>query len=50
MIGLLDLHKAFGKLSRIGEGGRLIPMDYEEMKKFDLDLEFGKLGEDFVRD
>ena len=47
---ILDIHKALGKLSRIGEGGKLIPMDYEEMKKFDIDLEFGKLGEDFVRD
>lgn len=27
-----------------------MPIDYEEMKKFDLDLKFGHFGEDFVRD
>jgi len=27
-----------------------VPINYEEMKKFDLDLKFGLLGEDFVRD
>ena len=27
-----------------------MPLEYEEMKKFDLDLKFGHLGEDFVRD
>ena len=25
-------------------------MDYEEMKKFDIDLEFGQMGEKFVED
>ena len=25
-------------------------MKYEEMKKFDLDLEFGQMGEKFVED
>ena len=27
-----------------------MPVSYEEMKKFDLDLKFGQLGEEFVRD
>ena len=27
-----------------------MPINYEEMKKFDLDLKFGHFGEDFVRD
>ena len=27
-----------------------MPISYEEMKKFDLDLKFGHFGEDFVRD
>ena len=30
--------------------GRKIPLKYEEMKKFDLDLEFGQMGEKFVED
>ena len=25
-----------------------MPVDYEELKKFDIDLEFGKIGEDFA--
>ena len=25
-----------------------MPVDYEELKKFDIDLEFGKIGEDFT--
>ena len=26
----------------------IVPVDYEELKKFDIDLEFGKIGEDFA--
>ena len=50
MITLSDIDECFGPLSRVGEGGKLIPLEYEEMKKFDLDLKFGHFGEDFVRD
>ena len=50
MIKLRDIHEAFGPLQRVAEGGKLVPVSYEEMKKFDLDLEFGHFGEDFVRD
>jgi hypothetical protein len=50
LIKLSDIHKVFGPLQRIVEGGKLVPVNYEEMKKFDLDLKFGQLGEDFVRD
>ena len=50
MITLSEIHKVFGELSRIAEGGKLVPINYEEMKKFDLDLKFGHFGEDFVRD
>jgi len=50
LIKLTDIHEVFGDLSLITNNGRKIPLDYEEMKKFDIDLEFGKMGEDFVRD
>ena len=50
MINLSDINKVFGPLQRVAEGGKLVPVNYEEMKKFDLDLKFGLLGEDFVRD
>ena len=47
---LSDIIEILGPFKRIAEGGKLVPIDYEEMKKFDLDLKFGLLGEDFVRD
>ena len=50
LINLSDINKVFGPLQRVAEGGKLVPINYEEMKKFDLDLKFGLLGEDFVRD
>ena len=50
MIKLVDIHNVFGDLSLITHHGRIIPLDYEEMKKFDIDLEFGQMGEEFVRD
>jgi len=50
LIKLLDIHKVFGDLELITYDGRLIPLKYEEMKKFDLDLEFGQMGEKFVED
>ena len=50
LINLSDINKVFGPLQRVAKGGKLVPINYEEMKKFDLDLEFGLLGEDFVRD
>tara|TARA_Y100001963_G_scaffold148796_1_gene227248 strand:+ start:2820 stop:3278 length:459 start_codon:yes stop_codon:yes gene_type:complete len=50
LIKLLDVHKVFGDLSLITYHGRKIPLEYEEMKKFDIDLEFGQMGEEFVRD
>ena len=50
LIKLSDIHKVFGPLQRIAKGGKLVPISYEEMKKFDLDLKFGHFGEDFVRD
>ena len=50
IITLSDIDEYFGPLSIVREGGKLIPLEYEEMKKFDLDLKFGHFGEDFVRD
>ena len=50
MINLSDINEIFGPFKRIAEGGRLVSVSYEEMKKFDLDLKFGLLGEDFVKD
>ena len=47
---LSNIIEIFGPCKRIAEGGKLVPIDYEEMKKFDLDLKFGHFGEDFVRD
>ena len=50
LITLSDIHEVFGPLKRVAEGGKLVSITYDEMKKFDLDLKFGHLGEDFVRD
>ena len=50
LIKLSDIAEVFGPLKRVAKGGKLVPIDYEEMKKFDLDLKFGHFGEDFVRD
>ena len=47
---LSDIIEILGPVKRIAEGGKLVPIDYKEMKKFDLDLKFGHFGEDFVRD
>jgi hypothetical protein len=50
LLKLSDIAEVFGELKRVAEGGKLVGITYEEMKKFDLDLEFGKIGEDFVQD
>ena len=47
-IKLTDLYDVFGDLRIINEKGRAVAVDYEELKKFDLDLEFGEIGEDFT--
>tara|TARA_Y100001963_G_scaffold157628_1_gene254381 strand:+ start:1144 stop:1611 length:468 start_codon:yes stop_codon:yes gene_type:complete len=48
-IKLTDIYDAFGELSVVDMKGRIVSVDYEELKKFDLDLEFGKIGEDFTQ-
>tara|TARA_R110000822_G_scaffold36278_15_gene102259 strand:- start:4320 stop:4775 length:456 start_codon:yes stop_codon:yes gene_type:complete len=50
LLKLTDIYDVFGDLSLLTNDGRKIPLDYEEMKKFDLDLKFGKMGEKFVED
>ena len=50
LIKLTDIYDVFGDLSLLTNDGRKIPLDYEEMKKFDLDLKFGQMGEKFVED
>tara|TARA_Y100001972_G_scaffold28520_1_gene35066 strand:+ start:5977 stop:6441 length:465 start_codon:yes stop_codon:yes gene_type:complete len=50
LLKLSDIAEVFGELKRVAEGGKLVGITYEEMKKFDLDLKFGKIGEDFVKD
>ena len=47
-VKLTDFYDVFGDLRIINEKGRAVALDYEELKKFDLDLEFGKIGEDFT--
>ena len=47
-IKLTDIYDVFGNLSVVDGKGRIVPVDYEELKKFDIDLEFGKIGEDFA--
>ena len=45
-IKLTDIYDVFVDLAIINERGNLVPVDSEELKKFDIDLEFGKIGED----
>ena len=50
LIKLTDIYDVFGDLSLITNDWRKIPLVYVEMKKFDIDLEFGQMGEKFVED
>ena len=50
MIKLANLYDKFGGFRLIKNNGEEIPLKYEDMKKFDLDLEFGQMGEKFVED
>ena len=49
MIYLQDIIDVFGKVY-IEKGGMWMEATEEYAKGFDLDLKFGKLGEDFVKD
>ena len=49
MIYLQDILDIFGDVL-IEKGGMWVQLTEEYSKGFDLDLKFGKLGEDFVRD
>ena len=54
LIKLSDIGKAFGKLDLLTHDGRIIPLDKEDLKNWDLkfeeDLQWGGIGEDFVKD
>ena len=47
-VKLTDVYDVFGDLAIINDKGEEQPVDYEQLKKFDIDLEFGKIGEDFA--
>ena len=48
MITLKNIIEVFGQ-AKIYKGGRWVPITEEVQQKFDHDLEFGRLGEDFVK-
>ena len=50
LIKLANLYDKFGGFRLIKDNGEEIPLKYEDMKKFDLDLEFGQMGEKFIED
>ena len=50
-IKLIDIYNVFDcKVSIERRKGEYIPMTKEYCKGFDLDMEFGQLGEDFIQD
>lgn len=48
MITLKKIKETFGEIE-IYKGGKWMPVTEEVQMKFDHDLEFGRLGEDFVK-
>ena len=48
MITLKQIVEVFGQ-AEIYKGGKWMPITEEVQQKFDHDLEFGRLGEDFVK-
>ena len=50
MIKLIDIYNKFGGEVYIEEGGQFVPLTEGYCKGFDLDLEYGKMGEDFVQE
>ena len=49
MIKLIDIYKKFDGDVLIEKGGQFVPLTEGYCKGFDLDLEYGKMGEDFVQ-
>ena len=49
MIKLIDIYNHFNGDVHIEKGGRYVPLTEGYCKGFDLDLEYGKMGEDFVQ-
>ena len=48
MITLKKIQEVFGRIE-IYKGDRWMTVENEVQQKFDHDLEFGRLGEDFVK-
>ena len=49
MIKLIDIYNKFGGNVLIEKGGQFVPLTEGYCKGFDLDLEYGKMGEEFVQ-
>jgi len=49
-IKLIDIYKRFGDGAMIKKGDDWVPLTEGYCKGFDLDLEFGKMGEEFVEE
>ena len=49
MIKLIDIYNKFEGDVLIEKGGQFVPLTEGYCKGFDLDLEYGKMGEDFVQ-
>ena len=46
---MIDIYNLFGKGSYIWKGGTWMPLTEGYCKGFDIDLEFGKMGEEFTQ-
>ena len=49
MIKLIDIYNKFDGDVYIEKGGQFVPLTEGYCKGFDLDLEYGKMGEEFVQ-
>ena len=49
MIKLIDIYNKFEGDVLIEKGGQFVPLTEGYCKGFDLDLEFGKMGEEFTQ-
>jgi len=48
LVGMMDIYKRWGDSAYIERKGSWMPMTEGYCKGFDIDLEFGKMGEKFV--
>ena len=49
MLKLIDIYNRFKGDLYVEKGGRFVPLTEGYCKGFDIDLEYGKMGEDFVQ-